>query len=170
MAIAMEFFNIIIPKTVIAANYPGGVDRCMKDGGPGTLEDEYLIRGGAMSWYDMERIIRYFEQFGIRYLDERGKAVDMVVVDMLRGPMTPCDWIEFDSGKDGPRCWLHGTPPGALSKPNRPADYNDTIVVFRQESQGLTPIAVLRRDDSGAIIKDNRTVKRVSHANGKLFP
>jgi hypothetical protein len=133
MAIAMEYINIVVPKAVIAAKYPGGVAQCQKEYGPSFLEDEYLTRGGAMIWFDGQRIIRHLEQFGIRYLDENGKSVEIVVVDMIKGPTTPCDWVEFDSGKDGPRCWLRGTPPGELSKPNRPEDYRDTIVAFGKD-------------------------------------
>jgi hypothetical protein len=130
MAIAMEFFNIIVPKALIGAKYPGGVAQYEKDGGPTFLEDEYLTRGGAMNWFDVEMIIRQLEKFGFRHLDESGKSVDIVVVDMLRGPMTPCDWIEFDSGIDGPRCWLRGTAAGNLSKPNRPDIEKDRHFAF----------------------------------------
>lgn len=140
MAIAMEFFNVVVPKALIAAKYPGGVVQYQKDGGATFLEDEYLTRGGAMNWFDVEMIIRHLEQFGFRYLDENGKAVDIVVVDMFRGPMTRCDWIDFDIGKDGPRCWLRGTPPGDLAKPNRPDDYKDTIVAFEMRNGTIVPV------------------------------
>ena len=131
MAIAMECINIIVPKAVIAAKYPGGVAQYQKDGGPTFLEDDYLTRGGTMNWYDAETVIRDLEKLGIQYLDGNGKAVEIVVVDMIKGPLTPCDWIEFDCGKDGPRCWLRGTEPGNLSKPDRPDDQDNTIVAIR---------------------------------------
>jgi hypothetical protein len=130
MAIAMEFFNIIVPKDVIVAKYPGGLAQYRKDGGPTFLEDEYLTRGGAMNWFDVEMIIRQLAKFGIRYLDESGKSLDIVVVDMINGPRTPCDWIDFDNADEGPRCWLRGTVPGKLSKLNRPDNYRDTIMRF----------------------------------------
>jgi hypothetical protein len=147
MAIAMECFNVIVRKPVITAKYPGGISQCRKDAGPGFLEDEYLIRGGAMSWHDVEMIIRHFEQYGVRYLDDNGKAVDIVVVDMLRGPMAPCDWIEFDSGKEGPRCWLRGTPPGPLSKPDRPSDNMDTMIVWKTINGVLVPVRAEEADE-----------------------
>ena len=140
MAIAMEFYNIVIPKAVIAANYPGGIDQYKKDCGPAFLEDEYLTRGGAMNMFDVDHGIRHLQQFGIRYLDEQGKSVDIVVVDMQKGPMTPCDWIEFDDGMDRPRCWLRGTPPGPLSKPDRPDDYQDTIIKFQATNGTIIPV------------------------------
>jgi hypothetical protein len=132
MAIAMECFNTIVRKSVIAEKYPGGLAQCKEDCGATFIEDEYLIRGGAMNWFDVERGIRHFEKFGIRYLDENGRAVDIVVVDMIRGPTTPCDWIEFDTGVEGPRCWLRGTSPGALSKPNRPNPEDDVFFAFNK--------------------------------------
>jgi hypothetical protein len=130
MAIAMEFFNIIVPKAAIVAKYPGGIAQYRKDGGLTLLEDEYLTRGGAMNWYDVEMIVRQLESLGLRHLDENGKAVDIVVVDMLRGPTSPCDWVDFDNAVDGPRCWLHGTEPGKLSKPNRPDIEKDRHFAF----------------------------------------
>src|SRR5437868_6345137 len=86
MAIAMEGFNTIVRKAVIAKRYPGGVAQFQKDCGPSFIEDEYLTRGGAMSWSDVERGILHLEKFGMRYLDESGNAVDIVVVDMISGP------------------------------------------------------------------------------------
>jgi hypothetical protein len=120
MAIALEFYSVVIPKATVAAKYPGGLAQCKEDFGPTFLMDEHLIRGGAMNWYDVEMGIRQLESRGLRYLDNDGRAVDIVVVDMIRGPMTPCDWIDFDNGPEGPRCWLRGFPPGALSKLARP--------------------------------------------------
>ena len=35
----------------------------------------------------------------LTYLDENEKAVDFVVVDMLKGPTTSCDWIRFKRDK-----------------------------------------------------------------------
>jgi hypothetical protein len=130
MAIAMECYNIVVRKAVVADKYPGGLAQFKEDCGATFIEDEYLTRGGAMNWFDVEQGIRHFEKFGIRYLDEFGKAVDIVVVDMLRGPTTPCDWIEFENGIEGPRCWLRGTSPGALSKPNRPNPDNDVFFAY----------------------------------------
>ncbi len=130
MAIAMEFFNVVVAKKVVAAKYPGGIAQYIIDCGPTMLEDEYLIRRGAMGWFDVQLIISSLENVGFRFLDEIGKAVDIVVVDMIKGPMTPCDWLEFDSGKDGPRCWLRGAAPGDLSKSNRRGAEDQTIIAF----------------------------------------
>jgi uncharacterized protein (DUF1810 family) len=66
---------------------------------------------------DTANFIQCLESCGLRFLDDEHNAIDIVVVDMLGGPTTRCDWITFDSAKDGPRCWLRGTNPGRLSKP-----------------------------------------------------
>ena len=36
---------------------------------------------------------------GLTYLDEDDKAIDFVVVDMLKGPTKDCDWIRFKRDK-----------------------------------------------------------------------
>ena len=129
MAIAMEFYNVIVPKSVILSKYPGGVEQYKKDARRAFLEDQYLTRTGAMNWHDVEYIIHHLEDRGIRYLDENGKPVEIIVVCMIRGPLTPCDWIDFDNGELGPRCWLRGTEPGELSKPEQPAKPEEIVII-----------------------------------------
>lgn len=38
-------------------------------------------------------------ELGLTHLDEDEKAVDFVVVDMLKGPLSGCDWIRFKREK-----------------------------------------------------------------------
>lgn len=44
--------------------------------------------------------IHYFiKDLGLTHLDENEKAVDFVVVDMMKGPLSDCDWIRFKREK-----------------------------------------------------------------------
>jgi hypothetical protein len=47
-----------------------------------------------MSPADVEAFVRQLEAAGLVYL-RNGEAVDIAVVDQLRGPICRCDWIEF---------------------------------------------------------------------------
>lgn len=43
---------------------------------------------------DVEAFVNSLATHGIRYLEDRA-AVDLVVVDQQRGPMVPCEWLQF---------------------------------------------------------------------------
>ena len=56
--------------------------------------DDELVRVGFMSPQDTEAFVQRLEELGLAYLRD-GAAVDLVVVDQQRGPMAPCDWLDF---------------------------------------------------------------------------
>jgi hypothetical protein len=133
MAIAMECVNVVVSKAVIKAKYVGGLPQYKTDRPNQTfLEDDNLTRVGFMSWPDAMTWIACLEASCLQFKDDNDKALDIAVIDLIKGPTIECDWIEFDSGELGPRCWLTGTQPGPLVKPNRPPGAeNPTFVVFR---------------------------------------
>ncbi len=45
-----------------------------------------------MSPVDAEAYIKTLSTYGLEFLVD-GKARDLAVVDQLRGPLAPCDWI-----------------------------------------------------------------------------
>jgi len=59
--------------------------------------DGELVRVGFMLSEDAQAYVRHLESLGLRYL-ENGGARDLVVVEQLNGPTSPCDWIEFMRG------------------------------------------------------------------------
>ena len=56
--------------------------------------DNEVVRVGFMVPDDVKKFVATLETKGLRFLEE-GSSVDMVVVDQMRGPTMPCDWIEF---------------------------------------------------------------------------
>lgn len=55
--------------------------------------DKDLIRVGFMTPDYIRDFIDQLAIHGLKFLDN-GSAVDVVVVDMMRGPTTPCQWVE----------------------------------------------------------------------------
>lgn len=55
--------------------------------------DGLLHRIGFMDQISANNYIHYLtNDLGLTYLDDDGKAVDFVLVDMMRGPLSECDW------------------------------------------------------------------------------
>jgi hypothetical protein len=44
---------------------------------------------------DAEAFVRTLELHGLWQMNSAGEAVDLVVVDQLRGPMSGCDWMAW---------------------------------------------------------------------------
>ena len=62
--------------------------------------DGLLHRIGFMEHISANNYIYYLKkELGLTHLDEEKKAVDFVVVDMLKGPLSNCDWIRFKREK-----------------------------------------------------------------------
>lgn len=117
MAIEMQCISVVVPKSAILASYPGGLARYEADCPNRTfLQDNHLTRVGFMDPGDVGVFVKQLEQRGLRFLDSKDTAIDIVVIDMIGGPTVPCDWIEFATGQGGAKCWLRGTSPGKISR------------------------------------------------------
>ena len=61
MAIQLEFIDLVVPRSVIEAMYPGGWDGCLSDHrsliGGRVWFDEYLFRDGAMNPTDIKALV-----------------------------------------------------------------------------------------------------------------
>jgi hypothetical protein len=111
VAILLECCNVIVSKAVVAARYPGGVSGYRADCPNGTYtEDEHLTRVSFMGWQGVEAFVaRLVAAAGL-------VAADVAVVDTAGGPIGECDWLEWTCDGLGSRCWLRGTPEGALCR------------------------------------------------------
>jgi hypothetical protein len=56
--------------------------------------DDELVRVGFMTPMDTESFVRGLTGAGLSHLKDRA-AVDIVVVDQLRGPLSACSWIDY---------------------------------------------------------------------------
>jgi hypothetical protein len=73
--------------------------------------DDHLARAGFMAPSDVERFVDSLEGAGLTF-QSKGKAIDLAVVDQVRGPTIDCEWLEFgrfsfgDSGGKIAVAWL----------------------------------------------------------------
>jgi hypothetical protein len=58
------------------------------------VADNELMRVGFMVSDDVKAFIDRLERQGLTYVRD-GQAIDIVVIDQMRGPMVICDWLEF---------------------------------------------------------------------------
>lgn len=95
MAVLVEGISVILRTDAVLAAYAGDWDKFVSDVPNSTLcADGELLRVGFMVPDAVRDFVAHIEQRGLRYL-RNGIAGDLVVVDQLRGPLSPCDWIEF---------------------------------------------------------------------------
>jgi type I restriction enzyme M protein len=116
LPVAIEFYNFIVPISVIEQKYPGGWEQCLKEySSPAVWYDEHLFRTGAMDPMDIEDIVKEWEKMGFTMAEKKnGKKVwkDFCAFGSLSRGDWPCEWLEVD-----PERWcayLKGTDPDGL--------------------------------------------------------
>jgi hypothetical protein len=115
MAVLAEAISVVVRCDAIRERLPGGEAAFNAMVPNNTLcSDGELVRVGFMGPAPVKAFIGELEAAGLRFLVD-GKATDLVVVDQLRGPTVPCDWIEFARLPFGPDkrvavCWLFDGP------------------------------------------------------------
>ena len=116
MAVLVEAISVIVRRDAVNARFSGGWRgflACVPNSSLCTDED--LARVGFMSPPDIEEFVRHLERGGLTFL-HNGQAVDIVVVDQMRGPTVPVDWLEFarisfdETGNKVAACWLFEGP------------------------------------------------------------
>ncbi len=95
MAVLVEAISVIVRRDSIETKFRGGWKRFVDIIPNGTLcFDDEIARVGFMSPQDVGKFVDNLVTQGLVFL--RGKeAIDLVVVDQLEGPTTPCHWLEF---------------------------------------------------------------------------
>ena len=95
MAVLIEAISVVIRADALLAAYKDDWDAFKHTVPNRTMcADGELVRVGFMSPEDVEGYVRKLSEAGLIYLDH-GAAKDLVVVDQMRGPLVPCEWIEF---------------------------------------------------------------------------
>lgn len=158
MAVLIEAISVVIRADAVEDRYPGGWDAFALAAPNQTLcADGEVIRIGFMSPLDVEAFVNSLRQYNILYR-EHGKARDIAVVDQMRGPLTPCEWINFgqinlngEPAKQVAACKLAGsqlskivTPPGwafenslSASYGFVPAEHQHKSLKFTRHENGL---------------------------------
>ena len=95
MSVLIEGISVIVRADAILKKFPGGFAGFKKIVPNETLcADDELARVGFMSPNDVEAFVKNLERAGLTYIHQ-GQAVDINVVDQMRGIAIPCDWLAF---------------------------------------------------------------------------
>lgn len=123
MAVLVEAISVVVRRARIDELWPGGWNAFAAHCPNQTLcADRDLARIGFMTPSDVERFVDSLRGHGLLFQQGR-EAIDLVIVDQMRGPTTPCHWVEFGhvemEGHRVAACRLVGsdelivvTPPG----------------------------------------------------------
>lgn len=95
MAVLVEAISVIVRISAIHEKFDGGWLAFLASCPNQTLcEDQKLVRVGFMEPSDVENYVTFLEDQGLCYCDSDGQAIDIIVIDQLRGPAAQCDWVE----------------------------------------------------------------------------
>jgi hypothetical protein len=104
MPVLIEGISVVVRVDRIANKARGGLEEFRKIiPNQNYCADGELVRVGFMAPDDAKAFVSELERMGLQFKGGQ-KAVDLVVVDQLRGPTTECDWVEFgySSSKQNP--------------------------------------------------------------------
>jgi hypothetical protein len=115
MSVLVEAITVVVRNDAVNRYVPGGVSTLAENSPNITFRtDGKLAAVGFMTPADVEVYILTLQKAGLRFA-EQGKCRDIVVIDQIRGPTLPCDWIEMGAEPDGTKfVWLRGALPGAM--------------------------------------------------------
>jgi len=95
MAVLIEGISVIIKRKSIEEKYSGGWDSFLNCIPNKTFcYDDELVRIGFMVPDDVKKYINSLEENNLTYI-EKGRAIDLVVVDQLRNSIVNSNWIEI---------------------------------------------------------------------------
>ena len=180
MAVLVEAISVVVRRDAIAERYPGGWRAFLEIVPNATIcADDDLVRVGFMSPTDVESFIKRLEHGGLTFIQDK-KAIDIAVVDQMRGPTTPAQWLEFSHLAFGDKeqrvaaCWLFEGPRIAAgihmsSKQMNLATpegwrYEDSLSAkstFVPNEQANERLKLLRHDDGQDVYLDLGTGKEV---------
>jgi hypothetical protein len=110
LAIALQFVNVIVRRSAIERQYPGGLDGFARQDLANHLEDEYLVRVGFMSTRDADGFVNELEAAGLR-CSNQGES-DVAIWHGFGGAPPP--WLTVGECEGREACWLSDGPPGKL--------------------------------------------------------
>lgn len=112
MAVLVEAISVVVRRDAIVSRLRGGWTRFVDLVPNSTLcNDGQLARVGFMSPDDVESFVTNLERGGLTFVRD-GQAVDITVVDQMRGPTIPTEWLEYaqltlgNTRNKVAACWL----------------------------------------------------------------
>jgi len=92
MSVIVEGISVVTRTDAIASKLQGDFLSLVPN--QTYCTDNELTRVGFMTPMDTESFVRLLTSAGLIHLKDRA-AIDIVVVDQLRGPLSLCSWIEY---------------------------------------------------------------------------
>jgi len=171
MAVLIEAISVVIRAARIIDRYPGGWETFVQQVPNATMcADGELVRVGFMRPDDVKAYVDQLAGAGMVYMDG-GKAIDLVVIDQMRGPAVPCDWIEFghisldgDKSRSVAACRLAGSEVGECVMPE---GWNFEGSLSRTHS--FIPVEHLDKATEKIGEKDGLDVYRDGLTGGEMF-
>lgn len=94
MAVLIEANSVVLKVAAVLNAFAGRLDEFKALVPNQTLcVDGELIRVGFMTPSGVDNYLRVMANKGLVHLED-GKARDMVMIDQIRGLLSPCDWVE----------------------------------------------------------------------------
>lgn len=95
MPVLIEAISVVIRADELLKKFPGGWDAFKEIVPNQTLcADDEIVRVGFMTPQDVESFVGKLGRAGLVFL-RNGEAIDIAVVDQVRGITTKCSWLEF---------------------------------------------------------------------------
>ncbi len=119
MSVLAEAFSVVVSRAAIDRLYAGGLEALRRDAPGGTFcFDGLIARAGFNSRAAADFFAALLRASGLTHF-VRGHAADFVLVEGLRGPLSPCLWLEFGHDRHGiPMCWHAAARRGVLRVPD----------------------------------------------------
>lgn len=96
MAVLIEAVSVVVRSDALLQRFPGGWDAFKRITPNQTLcSDNEIVRVGFMSPQDVESFVKSLQGVGLEFLRD-GDAIDIAVVDQVRGLTSKCTWLEFE--------------------------------------------------------------------------
>ena len=167
MAVLLEAISVIVRRDAIDRSYPGGWDAFLDAVPNQTLcHDSDLCRVGFMNPADVEAYVAALQNHGLVFQKD-GEAVDLSVVDQLRGPTAPTPWLDFGTIQSPAMkiaaCWPTGDHPNNIALPpgwafeGSISEQNSFVTTEEMDDR----MKFLRREDDNDVYLDLRTGKDV---------
>lgn len=124
MAVLVEAISVIVRRQAINERFKGGWPAFQRSipNVTGCYDDD-LARVGFMTPADVRAFVSMLEKGGLTFLCD-GEAVDLTVVDQLKGPTVPTPWLEvgkietFNPHIKVCACWLAGQQSYGIALPS----------------------------------------------------
>lgn len=169
MAVLIEATSVVLRADALLKKVTGGWEAFIRLVPNKTLcADNEIVRVGFMYPDDVELFIKFLQSVGLEYLRE-GKAIDIAVVDQLRGLMSPCDWLEFGrvdmkgTDKRVAACRMVGSKVNQLVTPDnwKFEQSLSSTYGFVPDGQGQSGMKFLRHEDGIDVYLNALTGKEV---------